>query len=102
MVAGLAEVCGQLNAAHGRLVDLVAAALASGCWEGYGILTCEQWVAWQTGLSPARARQVVAIARRRSELPATFTALSSGELSVPPPPLGRLRLPTPRWMTGGR
>ena len=54
--AGLAEVSGQLNAAHGRLVELVAAALACRCWEGAGILTCEQWVAWHTGCSPHRAR----------------------------------------------
>jgi Domain of unknown function (DUF222)/HNH endonuclease len=80
--AGLAEVCGELNAAHGRLVGWVAEALASGCWEGAGIHSCEQWVAWQTGLSPGRARQVVQIARRWGELPETVAALAAGELSV--------------------
>ena len=50
--AALSEVCGQLNAAHARLVSLVGEVLASRCWEGAGILTCEQWVAWKTGLSP--------------------------------------------------
>ena len=54
--AALGEVCGQLNAAHARLVALVGEVLASRCWEGAGILTCEQWVAWKTGLSPSRAR----------------------------------------------
>ena len=34
--AGLAEVCAQLNAAHGRLVELVAAALASRLLGGGG------------------------------------------------------------------
>jgi hypothetical protein len=29
--AGLAEVCGQLNAAHARLVDLVAEAMRVEC-----------------------------------------------------------------------
>ena len=80
--AGLAEVCAQLNAAHGRLVELVAGALASRCWEGTGILTCEQWVAWHTGCSPHRARELVAVARRRAELPETVAALRSGELSI--------------------
>ena len=79
---GLAEVCGLLNAAHGRLVGLVARALVSGCWAGPGLLSCEQWVAWQTGLSPARARQIVRMARRQSELPVTFAAMVAGELSV--------------------
>ena len=80
--AGLAEVSGQLNAAHGRLVELVAAALACRCWEGAGILTCEQWVAWHTGCSPHRARELVAVARRQAELPETVSALRSGELSL--------------------
>jgi hypothetical protein len=80
--AALAEVCAQLNAAHGQLVELVAAALASRCWEGAGILTCEQWVAWHTGCSPHRARELVAVARRQADLPETVSALRSGELSM--------------------
>ena len=80
--AGLAEVCAQLNAAHGRLVELVVAALASRCWEGAGILSCEQWVAWHTGCSPHRARELVLVARRVAELPDTVSALRSGELSM--------------------
>ncbi|HET9601308.1 MAG TPA: DUF222 domain-containing protein [Acidimicrobiales bacterium] len=80
--AALGEVCGQLNAAHARLVALVAEVLASRCWEGAGILTCAQWVAWKTGLSPHRASEVVALAARQGELPATMTAFSAGELAV--------------------
>ncbi len=80
--SGLVGVCAHLNAAHGRLVELVAAALASRCWEGAGILTCEQWVAWHTGCSPHRARELVAVARRSVELPETVAALRSGELSL--------------------
>ncbi len=78
----LAEVCGELNAAHARLVALVAQTLELSCWEGAGIHCCEQWVAWRTGLSTGRARQVVQMARRRLELPATFAAFGAGELSV--------------------
>jgi Domain of unknown function (DUF222)/HNH endonuclease len=80
--AALAEVCAQLDAAHGRLVGLVAAALTSRCWEGAGILSCEQWVAWHTGCSPQRARELVAVARRTADLPETVSALRSGELSM--------------------
>ena len=80
--AALSEVCGQLNAAHARLVALVAEVLASRCWEGAGILTCEQWVAWKTGLSPGRARDLVAVASRQGELPVTMAAFSAGELAV--------------------
>ena len=80
--AGLADVCGQLNVAHARLVELVRRAIETTCWEGIGILSCEQWVAWQTGLSPARAHDVVALARRQVELPALFEAFGDGELSI--------------------
>ena len=69
--AALSEVCGQLNAAHARLVALVAEVLASRCWEGAGILTCAQWVAWKTGLSPDRAR--------------TWWPWPPARLSCPPP-----------------
>ena len=79
---GLAQVCGQLNAAYARLVDLVAEAMRVECWAGAGIHSCEQWVAWHTALSPARARQIVEIARRHTELPVTCAAFAAGELSV--------------------
>jgi hypothetical protein len=78
----IAEVCGQLNVAHARLVALVARALDTGAWEGSGILSPEHWLAWQTGLSPTRARQIVATARRTEELPVTFEAFANGELAI--------------------
>jgi hypothetical protein len=80
--ARIAVVCGELNAAHARLVDLVAEVIDSRSWEGQGLRSVEHWVAWQTGLSPARASQVAAIARRRGELPETMTAFANGELAV--------------------
>ena len=78
----VAEVCGVLNAAHARLVALVADALAADAWQGWGIHSPAQWVAWQTGLSPARAAEVVRIASRRAELPATIEAFEAGALTV--------------------
>ena len=78
----LALACSQLNAAHGRLVELVAEVLEAECWVGAGVHSCEQWVAWKAGLSPARAHDVVILARRRQELPAMTTALAEGLLSV--------------------
>jgi hypothetical protein len=78
----LAAVCGELNAAHARLAALVAEAVAGELWHGAGLRSAEHWVAWKTGLSPARAAQVVAIARRRDELPALWQAFADGELAV--------------------
>nr|MBA2752015.1 DUF222 domain-containing protein [Actinomycetota bacterium] len=77
----MAQVCGALNATTGRLVLLIARALESGACEGTGIHSPEQWVAWKCGVSGGRARRLVAIARRLSELPETLGALQAGELS---------------------
>ena len=51
-------------------------------WMQWGIKSPEHWLAWQTGLSPTRAKQMVGTARRAAELPATFAAFADGELSV--------------------
>jgi hypothetical protein len=80
--AEVAEVCGVLNVAHARLVSLVAEALATDAWQGWGIHSPAQWVAWQTGLSPARATQVVQMASRHRELPATMATFTAGRLAV--------------------
>jgi hypothetical protein len=78
--AEIARTCGVLNAASGRLVGLIAEVLESEAWQGAGIHSPAQWVAWQCGVSSARARFLVAMARRRSELAATSAAHEAGEL----------------------
>jgi len=78
--AELAEVCGVLNAATGRLVSLIAQVLATESWQGWGIRSASHWVAWKCGVSPARARGLVLMARRLGELPEMKAALEAGEL----------------------
>jgi hypothetical protein len=77
----LAQVTGALNATAGRMVVLIAKVLETESWAGYGIRSPEHWVAWRCGVSPGRARQLVAMARRLSELPETRAGLEAGELS---------------------
>jgi len=77
----IAEVCGILNVATGRLVALIGRVLATESYAGAGIRSPEQWVAWQCGVSLGRARSLVAMARRLPELPDTRTALEAGELA---------------------
>jgi hypothetical protein len=79
--AEMAEMCGILNAATGRLVGLIAAVLQTESWQGWGVRSAEQWVSWKCGVSPGRARSLVRMARRASELPETHAALVKGELS---------------------
>ena len=76
----IARVCGVMNAAVGRLVRLIADVLETGAWEGAGIRSPSQWVAWKCGVSSSRARRLVAMARRLVELPETRAALEKGEL----------------------
>jgi hypothetical protein len=77
-----ANVCGVLNAAHALLVSLVAEALETGAWEVPGVRCAQHWVAWKAGLSPARAKQIVQIASRTSELPVTLSMFAAGELAI--------------------
>jgi hypothetical protein len=79
--AEMAQVCGVLNAATGRLVALIAKALATGAWQQTGICSPVHWVAWQCGVSPAHARSLVSMANRLGELPAIRAALEAGSLS---------------------
>lgn len=80
--AEIATICGHLNVLHARLVAITEDALVTGSWGGHGVRSPEHWLAWQTGLSPARARQVVLLAKRRHELPVTMAAFALGELSI--------------------
>ena len=54
----MADLCGHLNALHAELVDTVVEALDNDLWQQWGIQSPEHWLAWQTGLSPARAKPV--------------------------------------------
>ena len=78
----LADVCGVLNAAHAQLVSLVAEALETGAWDVAGVRGPQHWVAWKTGFSPSRSKQVVHMASRSTQLPVTMTAFTHGELAI--------------------
>jgi hypothetical protein len=77
----MAQVCGVLNAGTGRLLRLIGRVVATEAWAGWGIRSPEHWVAWRCGVSGARARQLVRMARRLPELPDTASALEAGEIS---------------------
>lgn len=76
----IAQLCGVMNAATGRLVSLIARVLETESWQGWGIRSASHWVAWRCGVSPAHARALVLMARRLAELPETRSALEAGEL----------------------
>ncbi len=77
-----ARVAGRLNRAHADLVAVTARLVESELWFGGGFRSPEHWLVVRVGLSPARAREVVRIARRRAEIPATVDRLAAGLVSV--------------------
>ena len=78
----IAELAGTLNVVNARLVALVEHALETGEWRGARIHRPAQWLAWRMGLSAAHARQIVAVAERRSSFPRVTDAFGAGELSL--------------------
>ena len=74
----LADLCGHRNVLDAQLVRLVAEALDTGAWQMAGIVSPAHWLSWKAGLSASHARQFVALARRRAELPVTFAAFDAG------------------------
>ncbi|HEX8771185.1 MAG TPA: DUF222 domain-containing protein [Acidimicrobiales bacterium] len=79
--AEMASLCGLVNAATGRLVSLVARVIETGAWEVSGIRSPSHWVAWKCGLSASRARRIVSMAKRATELARCQAAFEGGELS---------------------
>ena len=80
--ARTAEVAGRLNRAQGELVEVAVELIEGEHWGEGGFRSPEHYLVVRAGLSPAHARDVVAIARRRHELPAVSEALRDGLLSL--------------------
>ncbi len=80
--ARLSVVCTILARAHADLVDITADALRDDAWAEAGIRSPEHWLVVRAALSPARARELVALARRRDELPDTIELLATGRLGI--------------------
>ena len=98
--AEIAEVCGVINAATARLVRLIGRILETGAWEGVGIRSAEQWVAWKCGVGPGRAAPwwswpggwPTCPRPERHSRQANWPRIRWPSLpDMPPPP------PTPRW-----
>jgi len=81
--AEVAEAAGVINAAHGRLVEVIAAVIADpGAALGPGVHTPAAWLAWKAGISRARAGDIERLARRAGELPCTVAALVEGSMAL--------------------
>ena len=72
---------GAINLATVALVDAIAYVLDHDGWVGHGIESPEHWVTWKAGVGKHRAKGLVAIARRREELPACWALFRDGRLT---------------------
>ena len=78
----IADIAGHLNSLYGRLVHVAGEVVDRDLWHGIGYRNAAHWLGMRAGLSPERARAVIAAAERRSELPVTLGALVEGRLSI--------------------
>jgi 5-methylcytosine-specific restriction endonuclease McrA len=76
----IAELSAHLEAATGRLLDLIREFDARRGWNT-GFRSCAEWLAWRVGLDLGAARERVRVARALGTLPALADALARGELS---------------------
>src|SRR5881398_2319948 len=76
----IAELSAHLDAATGRLLELIRDFDARGGWNT-GFMSCAAWLSWRVGLDPRAARERVRVARALGTLPRLAQALAHGELS---------------------
>lgn len=77
------DVAGHVNAQHGRLIDITIWLLANTQeWQGDGLWTPAQYLAWRTGVSPAVASNLVAVAERADDFPVAISTVRRGEMSL--------------------
>jgi uncharacterized protein DUF222/HNH endonuclease len=76
----IAELSAHLEAATGRLLDLIREFDARGGWNT-GFASCAAWLSWRVGLDLGAARERVRVARALAALPRLADALARGELS---------------------
>ncbi|WP_264916142.1 HNH endonuclease signature motif containing protein, partial [Mycobacterium kiyosense] len=78
----LAELTGQRNAIDGRIVAIVAEIERDELWGSTGARSVSALVAWRTGMSPANAHTLAAVAHRLEEFPQCAAGLRDGRLSL--------------------
>src|ERR1700712_3331139 len=78
----VAELTGQRNAIDGRLVQIVAEIDHDDLGGMTGARSVSALVAWKTGVSPANAETITAVAHRLPEFPLCAAGMREGRLSL--------------------
>lgn len=79
--AELCTLAGQIAAAMGRFLYLLADFDAREGWAGWGVRSCAHWLSWRCGIDLHTAREQVRVARALQSLPKVSAALAAGRIS---------------------
>lgn len=79
--ARITEVCGHINAATFRFLELVAEFDRTQGWARHGLANCAQWLNWQCGIGACAAREKVRVGRALESLPKIGDAFREGQVS---------------------
>ena len=81
-VSRLGELASQAAQVQAAMVEETVNLLATDGWAGAGVRSPEHFLQVFAWLSPAHANQLVAVARRRTEIPETVELMAQGRLSL--------------------
>ncbi len=79
--AEITELCGHINAATCRFLQLLAEFDREEGWAHHGIASCAHWLNWQCGIDIGAAREKVRVARALERLPLITAAFAGGVIS---------------------
>ena len=79
--AELCTLAGQMAAAMGRFLRLLADFDVRDGWAGWGVRSCAHWLSWRCGLDLRTAREYVRVARALQDLPKVSSELAQGRIS---------------------
>jgi hypothetical protein len=85
---------GIVNATHGRMVLAMCRVIATGWWDGGGILSAKQWLAMHWATTDANVTRVIAVAKKAEAYPEVVEALIAGEMTLEAAQLICRRVPT--------
>ena len=77
----ITELCGYINAATFRLLEMIREFDQEGLWQLDGLCSCAHWLNWQCGIGMNAAREKVRVANALGDLPRISGRFARGEIS---------------------
>lgn len=77
----ITELCGYINAATFKLLEMIREFDQEGLWQLDGICSCAHWLNWKCGIGMNAAREKVRVANALGELAKISASFATGEIS---------------------